>query len=154
MFRVAGFDYMNVLDTDNIALGVFFQGCNHHCNGCHNKELQDIAGGELYSKENLYNHIVTNCDKESGFNTVLLSGGDPLFQDKTDLLWLVVELAFNGYDVWMYTGYDYSEVPQLLKDFCYCIKCGKYDTRFPKKPNSKLATGNQAYYYRDGVIKY
>ena len=50
--------------------------------------------------------------------------------------------------MWVYTGFDYGVVPDWCKRYAYCIKCGKYDTRFPKV--GKLATGNQAYYFKDG----
>ena len=149
--RVAGFDYMDIADTDGLALAVFFSGCCHHCKGCHNPQLQDFSYGEDYDVMDLLDKLITDYNK-GDYDYIVFSGGDPLCQDHDYIRYLLRRLAEQGIKVWIYTGYDYHAVPDWCKRYAYCIKCGRYDTRFPKR--GKLATGNQVYYFKDGRREY
>ena len=145
--RVAGFDYMDIADTDGLALAVFFSGCCHHCKGCHNPQLQDFSYGEDYDVMDLLDKLITDYNK-GDYDYIVFSGGDPLCQDHDYIRYLLRRLTEQGIKVWIYTGYDYDAVPDWCKRYAYCIKCGKYDTRFPKV--GKLVTGNQVFYFKDG----
>ena len=149
MIRIAGFDYLDMNSTDGVALAIYAQGCSHHCKGCHNPELWDFYGGEEYDVMDLVDKIITEYNKGE-YDYVVLLGGDILCQDHDYIRYLLRKLTEQGIKVWIYTGYDYDVVPEWCKRDAYCIKCGKYDTRFPKI--GKLATGNQAYYFRSGEI--
>lgn len=145
--RVAGFDYMDIADTDGLALCVYFQGCRHNCKGCHNKELQSFCGGEDYNIIELSDKVL-HAMAQGDYDYVVLSGGDPLCQDLDEIRVFMQLLVRGGVKIWVYTGYDYEQVPDWCKRLAYCIKCGKYDTRFPKR--GKLATGNQVFIFKDG----
>lgn len=147
MIRIAGFDYLDMNSTDGVALAIYAQGCSHHCKGCHNPELWDFYGGEEYDVMDLVDKIITEYNKGE-YDYVVLLGGDILCQDHDYIRYLLRRLTEQGINVWIYTGYDYDAVPDWCKRYAYCIKCGKYDTRFPKR--GKLATGNQVYYFKDG----
>ena len=150
MLKVAGFDYLDIADTDGIALAVYFQGCHFHCKGCHNPELQPFQGGTEYDVLDLVDKVIS--DYEGGnYDYIVLLGGEPLDQDRDFLRLFVRKLTEAGIKVWMYTGYDYSHVPDWCKHYFYCIKAGRYDISFVK--DGKLATGNQAYYFKDGRIE-
>ena len=149
--KVAGFDYMDIADTDGLALAVFFSGCCHHCKGCHNPQLQDFSYGEDYDVVDLLDKLITDYNK-GDYDYIVFSGGDPLCQDHDYIRYLLGRLTEQGIKVWIYTGYDYAVVPDWCKRYAYCIKCGKYDTRFPKR--GKLATGNQVFYFKDGRREY
>ena len=147
MIRIAGFDYLDMNSTDGIALTLYAQGCRHHCKGCHNKELWDFFGGTEYDDLDLVDKVIQEFDK-GDYDYVVLLGGDILCQDADDVRFFMRKLYEQGIKVWIYTGYDYDAIPDWCKRYAYCIKCGKYDTRFPKR--GKLATGNQVYYFKDG----
>ena len=149
MLRVAHFDELDMINTDGIALTVYFCGCSFHCKGCQNPELQDFSGGTQYEFKELEEEIVAKYNKGE-YDYICYLGGEPLQQEEDYIRVLTEHLVDRGIKIWMYTGYDYEEVPQWAKRLCYCIKCGLYDTRFPKV--GKLATGNQAYYFRSGEI--
>lgn len=152
--RVAGFDFLNTADTDGLAVSVFFQGCGHGCKGCHNRELWDSKGGTEWLADVLVEFLAKKTKKGTfNYDYVVLSGGDPLFQRHYHLRRLVEGLVSKGIKVWMYTGYEYGEVPQWCKDLCYCIKTGKYDPEnYPPLEGSKLASSNQKYYFQDGRV--
>ena len=150
MLRVGGFDYLDMNSTDSIAIAVYFCGCTHNCTGCHNKQLQDFTGGDAWYSLKLAEHLIEQYRK-GGYDYVVLLGGEPLQQNRRGLRTLLQYLNDNEINVYMYTGYEYDEVPNWCKDLCYCIKTGKYDTDFPKE--GKLATGNQRYYFKDGRVE-
>lgn len=153
MLRVAGFDYLDMADTDGIAMAIFFQGCGHHCKGCHNPELQVLGkGGTLYVEDILVEHVVENMD---GLDYLVLSGGDPLFQNHRELYTFMLRLKALGIEMWMYTGFDYDEVPDWCKQMCHCIKCGRYAPEaYPPQEGDRLASRNQAFYFRDGRVEH
>ena len=45
--KIAGINDNDIADCDNgICVSLWFQGCPHHCNGCHNPETWNISGGK------------------------------------------------------------------------------------------------------------
>lgn len=147
MLRVANFDELDMINTDGVALTIYFNGCHFHCKGCHNKELQDFSGGTEYDFNSLLEKTLELYNKGE-YDYVCYCGGEPLDQYHDELRVFTEKLTEAGVKVWMYTGYDYDEVPSWCKRMMYCIKCGRYDTSFVKE--GKLATGNQTFYFKDG----
>lgn len=151
LMRVASFDELDMINTDGIALTVYFQGCHFHCKGCHNPELQDFTGGTQYDFLDLEQEIL-RMYKKGDYDYVCLCGGEPLDQPHDYLRHLMTKLDHWGIKVWMYTGYDYDKVPQWAKRLCYCIKCGLYKPELGA--GIKLASKNQCYYFKDGRREY
>lgn len=92
-------------------IGIWFNGCSHHCPGCSNPELWEPQ--ERYKTtldtlvtliENIWNHQPVD-----GFT---LTGGDPFMQADA-LKQLLPKLAKISNDILVYTGFDYEEL--LLK---------------------------------------
>lgn len=102
-----------VVDGPGLRTSIYFAGCKHHCNGCHNPESWGFKQGYSYSPDELYCLLL-----KTGNTKVTLTGGDPIYQNIGDLhrfLWLLK----NGlplreekpvYDVWLYTGYTWEEL--------------------------------------------
>ncbi|MBR3787106.1 MAG: 4Fe-4S cluster-binding domain-containing protein, partial [Firmicutes bacterium] len=44
--RLAGIVRESIVDGPGIRFTVFCQGCPHACEGCHNPETHDFAGGK------------------------------------------------------------------------------------------------------------
>ena len=55
--RIAGMVKHSSVDGPGVRFTVFFQGCPHHCPGCHNPETWDPAGGEEISLDELIEEI-------------------------------------------------------------------------------------------------
>ena len=152
--RIGGWDYLDLNSTDGIALTVYFQGCSRGCKGCHNPSLQpSIGDSKYYTAFSLAQEIISKCD-EGEYDYVVLLGGEPLEQNHADLLILLTILTGYGIKVWLYTGWEYRNVPDWAKTYCYCIKAGAYDpVNYPPKEGSKLASSNQAYYFANGRVE-
>lgn len=91
------------VDGPGLRTTIYFAGCGHHCEGCHNPQSWDSDGGRLMSAEEILDII-----EDNGFN-VTFSGGDPLFQVER-LIPLAREIRRRGYNIWLYTGYTFEQV--------------------------------------------
>lgn len=108
-------------------IGIWFDGCIHHCKGCSNPELWDTQERYKVSKETLLDlikRIVTDYPLD-GFT---LTGGDPFYQPEA-LRELLPLLQTINDDILIYTGYEYEEIqseyPELL-EYASVIIDGKY----------------------------
>lgn len=92
-----------IVDGPGLRTSIYFAGCSHHCEGCHNPGSWDAAGGKPMSVEQLMEVI---DDNEMD---VTFSGGDPLMQIDA-LLPLARRVKERGYSLWVYTGYTIEEI--------------------------------------------
>ena len=108
--RIAGFVEESIVDGPGFRIVIFFQGCAHHCYGCHNPETRDFEGG----KEVSFDLIKKIIDDNPYADGITLSGGDPLYQ--IDASTEIAEYAKSkGLDVILYTGFLFEEVLEMTK---------------------------------------
>ena len=91
------------VDGPGLRTSIYLAGCPHHCEGCHNPQSWDPAGGTEMTVDEIMAHV----DEED--YDVTLSGGDPLAQIDA-LLPLAKRLHDTGRHLWCYTGYTYEQV--------------------------------------------
>ena len=94
------------VDGPGLRTSIYFAGCCHHCEGCHNPQSWDINNGKPTTIDDLLKVIQYNEFP------VTFSGGDPFYQIEA-----VTELAHQikqqlGYNIWCYTGYLWEEILQ------------------------------------------
>ena len=106
--RIAGLTQDSIVDGPGFRFTVFVQGCAHHCEGCHNPQTHDSAGG----KEMTTDEIIREMRSNPLTDGLTLSGGEP-FDQSEDCLTLVRAARESGLNVWSYSGYLYE---QLLAD--------------------------------------
>lgn len=100
----------SIVDGEGMRAVVWTQGCSHNCLGCHNPETHDFMDGFEKDIEELKNEI-SSLKNQQG---VTFSGGDPLYQvDAT--LELVKHCQSIGLNVWLYTGFTYEELKEIMK---------------------------------------
>lgn len=108
-------------------IGIWFNGCNHHCSGCSNPELWNTQERYHTTPETLLRLIRSVCETQEvdGFT---LTGGDPFAQPNA-LAQLLPELLKFTKDILVYTGLEYTEVlrdyPELVSQIGVLID-GKY----------------------------
>lgn len=106
---------------------IWFSGCSKKCKGCCSPELQDSTGKQCDSDELA---LFVNCRIiETGADGVTVSGGDPLEQDKEEMLAFLKSLIAK--DILVFTGYTEEEVKKLgwyeaLREIGVTLKCGRY----------------------------
>ncbi len=108
-------------------IGIWFNGCNHHCPGCSNPELWEPQERYKTTLETLMRLVEHICDNQlvDGFT---LTGGDP-FAQADALQQLLPELSKYSNDILVYTGFEYEEIllkyPELVSQIGVLID-GKY----------------------------
>lgn len=106
-------DDMN--NGDGLRVVLWVSGCNHYCDGCHNKITWDANCG-LEFDENAENEIfeLLNKDYISGLT---LSGGDPLnINNVHDIAKFIskTRTMFPNKTIWLYTGYTWENIKGII----------------------------------------
>lgn len=89
---------------------VFFSGCDFHCPGCFNKELQDPNYGNEYTFE-IENEILESIDEHISGLSIL--GGEPLSKYNIKA---VIQLCkhfkekYPDKTIWLWTGFKVEEI--------------------------------------------
>lgn len=106
MLQVAGFANDSIVDGPGLRFTVFFQGCPHHCPGCHNPETWSFEGGTPCTPQQLLEMAKRNplC------RGITLSGGEPFAQAGPEMLEFVRLARAAGYEIASYTGYTFEEL--------------------------------------------
>lgn len=142
--RIAGVEW----NLNHAALELYVAGCTIGCPGCHNPELQDFRKGDWWTDVVLPLEPQLIEMKDAGLiQNVWLLGGEPLDQPHAAVNALLRHFDTMGLTTWLWTGYDYEDVPQGLLTWTDYLKTGCYDSESPgyKCPLTgiQLASGNQ-----------
>lgn len=98
------------VDGPGFRTSIYFAGCDHHCEGCHNPQSWDYDAGASMSLSGIMDIIL-----EEDFD-VTLTGGDPLYNRKLPIL--IDAVKSIGKNIWLYTGFVWEDIkrqPCLLK---------------------------------------
>lgn len=125
----------SIVDGPGLRVVVYAQGCQHHCDECHNQNLWDSEGGTVYRADELLEIIIGLNPRGTG---VTFSGGEP-FDQAIGFGWLALELSKRGYSVATFTGYTFEELlvearadnEAVARFLCFCdvLVDGPYDKR-------------------------
>ena len=103
--RLFGVVQDSIVDGYGFRTAIFAQGCPHHCEGCHNPESHDSAGGEEWLLDDVEKKFTGNPLLEG----ITLSGGEPFCQ-AAPCAELARRAHAKGLTVWAYSGYTYEEL--------------------------------------------
>ena len=111
--------YMNILDCSiadgsGVRVALYVSGCNHCCEGCHNKESWDCSAGKLFTQEKK-EELFKLLDRYY-IDGITLTGGDPLIENnlkECTALCKEIKERFPKKTIWLYTGYVYEDVSDL-----------------------------------------
>ena len=95
-------------------VGIWFDGCPHHCKGCSNPELWDIRERYSVSLENVI-QLIDIIVKENVIDGFTITGGEPFYQ-ADELNKLVEKLMLISDDILVYTGYELSELYDMKSE--------------------------------------
>ena len=138
------------------SLEIYVAGCNGqpHCKNCHNPESWNFNNGDLYTKDYLSAIKEKIADNPLLIKNIMIFGGEPLDQNKSELFFLLKDLKLFNLPIWIFTRYDITEIYDFVKEYCDYIKCGRYIEELKTDDNIqygiKLATSNQKI-YKKGV---
>lgn len=78
--RIAKIENNDMINGIGVCTSVWFQGCPHHCPGCHNPETWDFKGGYEISYEELEEEVLNKIGENGIIRNLSLLGGEPLCQ--------------------------------------------------------------------------
>ena len=128
----------SLVDGPGVRTVVFFQGCDLHCKGCQNPSTWEMKNGTEMTTDEL----VTILEKEVVNKKVTFSGGEPLMQ--VDALIDIVK-KLEGFDIAVYTGHEFKEVPKELLDNITYIKTGSYKEELKSTVKPYVGSTNQEF---------
>lgn len=106
--RILGISPETIADGYGVRYAIYFAGCEHRCQGCHNPQSHDPAGGEPLTGA-LFERICREIGANPLLDGVTLSGGDPLLHAAAMSRFLGALKVRTGANVWLYTGYTLEE---------------------------------------------
>ena len=112
MLYIADIKDCDILNGTGLRVSVWFQGCEHHCEGCQNPQTWDPEASNIALDEDALNTIRAYL-RESHIKGLTLTGGDPFFMPRIEeMLSFVKQIKeeFPNKDIWAYTGYTYEEL--------------------------------------------
>lgn len=169
--------YPDMNNGEGLRVVLWLSGCSHKCKGCQNPQTWDADSGILFdesAKEELFKEL--DKDYISGLT---LTGGDPLFESNLDdVLKLVTEvnkryntqkdinkirLSLPQKSIWLYTGYEWSDIMDYKMPFNNVIAAHNndilYDYHMWKRQHiisqcDVLVDGRYIESYRDTSLKW
>lgn len=152
-------EFMRIASTQYSAstrsLDIYFSGCAQpHCAGCHNKELFDFKCGVGVDESYIKSILSKITDFDVLINNIFLLGGEPLDQDVNKLEWFIKGISRSEKNIWLFTKYNFEDMPKFIFEYCNYIKSGRYDKKLTVDDylvyGVKLSTANQII-YKKGV---
>ncbi len=134
----AGWKQSSCDDGPGIRSVLFLQGCSMQCPGCHNSCTHDKKYGIKKSVDNLFSEINLKCKNKK----ITISGGEPLEQQAA-LIVLLKKLKQKNFNVCLYTGWNFSEVPKEFLRYVDFLKCGNFDIRKMDRNLMYVGSSNQ-----------
>lgn len=135
---------------------IFVSGCRKpHCRNCYNPDTWDFNRGELYTPSYFNKKILPKVTEFSNLvHNIFILGGEPLDQEPADLNRLLLDLQVLEKPIWLFTKYDFDQIPRRVLCLVDYVKCGRYIEEFKTDNNVqygiRLATNNQKI-YKKGV---
>ena len=110
---------MNYIKIDNCDFNngngcrvvLWVSGCEHKCDGCHNKETWNHDAGKKFDAETV--DYITELMKNPFITGLTITGGDPMLPSNRDeifALMFFIKHAFPKKDIWVWTGYELDDV--------------------------------------------
>ena len=106
MLRVLNISEGTSVDGPGLRTSIYFAGCSHHCEGCHNPQSWSPTAGRDMSEDDLLNIIAYNDFP------VTFSGGDPFFNPEPIARFAQRIKEEQHRNIWCYTGYRWEQIIQ------------------------------------------
>jgi len=108
--RLFGLVPDSIVDGIGYRTAIFTQGCHHGCEGCHNPDSHDPAGGTLWMLDDVESKFSANPLLDG----ITLTGGEP-FEQAAACGELARRARRKGLSIWIYSGYTYEELFRMAQ---------------------------------------
>ena len=113
MSNIAKIKQYCISNGEGLRTAIFFSGCDFHCPGCFNYELQDPNYGKKYSSE-IEKEIFNTINEHIAGISIL--GGEPLSKYNLETVTQLcsnLKEKFPNKTIWLWTGYTIEEIKTL-----------------------------------------
>lgn len=100
----------SIVDGEGLRTVIWFQGCPHHCPGCHNPSSHDFKGGFVKNIDDLITEIKSLKIQDG----ITFSGGEPMSQPEA-LLLISKAAKEDNLNLWCFTGYVFEQLIEMSK---------------------------------------
>lgn len=108
--RINGVVPESSVDGPGLRYAIFTQGCPHGCEGCHNPQTHDFAGG----READADELLAEIERDPLLAGVTLSGGEPFCQAGV-LAYIAERVRAMGKNVVTYSGWTLEELGEKAR---------------------------------------
>ena len=138
--RYASIRKMDISDGPGIRVGLYMQGCKHHCKNCFNEETWDPNGGYPFTRQEV--DVIKGLLKSPHVRGLSVLGGDPFYWydnieniGQDNLYDLIYETKLDLHkDIWIWTGYTWETIfsnedyvlEMLILSLCDYVIDGEY----------------------------
>ena len=130
------------VETENkyISLNIFFAGCSKEpkCKDCHNPGLWIKENGKLMEVSTLLEII----ESDGIIGALVFLGGEPLDQEE-GLLEIAKYASEKGIKNYLYTGWEYEDIPEEVQKIMDVIISGPYEPELANPEGIIPASRNQ-----------
>lgn len=130
----------SLVDGPGIRTVVFLQGCNLYCPECHNKNTWEMNKGKKISID----YLVKELNRKVINKKITISGGEPLMQFAA-LKELLLKLKLSNFNIALYTGHEFEEVPKELFKHLDYIKTGRFIKKLQTSVVPYVGSTNQKF---------
>ena len=112
--KYAGIIRNDVAAGQGVNVTFFVQGCEQHCEGCHNPETWDFNGGYEFTQATL-DDIINSLKANGVQRNFSIMGGEPLHPQNeflTNLIITEVKKVYPNIKISLWTGYIYEDLLQ------------------------------------------
>lgn len=124
---------LSLNNGEGVRAVLWVAGCNHHCDGCHNKYTWDADNGIRFTKNDSLKRLINYVNKPY-VDGLTLSGGDPMYPANRRM---IVDIARNvkretKKSIWMYTGYLWEQIKdEPVMQYIDVVVDGEYKKELP-----------------------
>jgi len=134
------------------AFEIYLAGCRGpHCDGCHNPHSWDFAAGTPIDRVSFH----TRCgrllrDAGNLVQHIWVLGGEPLDLPEEEFEAFSRNLLRHRKPLWLFTRYDFDQIPDWVGQVYSRVKTGRYDKNLPpiEIDGLTLASSNQMLWTR------
>ena len=150
MLRVINISEGTSVDGPGLRTSIYFAGCSHRCEGCHNPQSWSAEAGQEMTEEEILERIAYNDFP------VTFTGGDPFFNVE-DVAHLAKRIKDEQHrNIWCFTGYLWEQLTEnerfrplleqidVLVDGPFILKERNIQLRFRGSENQRIIDVQQS----------
>jgi anaerobic ribonucleoside-triphosphate reductase activating protein len=111
LYLAAPIEGDSIVNGEGLRTVIWFQGCPHHCPGCHNPESHPFKKGIKSDTAK----VIEEISKLKNQDGITFSGGEPMSQPEA-LLEIAKYAKSQKMNVWSYSGYTYETLLEMSKE--------------------------------------